>query len=72
MFSSCLSTGGSHSPSESGGAKRHISIPADRSSVADNIEYGVISYGGGNENISEQSHGRSKAGSKTGGNSSDQ
>jgi hypothetical protein len=38
--------------------KRQMSIPADRASLVDNMDYDVISYGGGER--------RSKAGSKPG------
>ena len=58
--------GGSYAGSETG-IKRQMSIPADRASLVDNMEYDVISYGG-TEVMSERGRpaGRSKAGSKPG------
>ncbi|XP_070186843.1 uncharacterized protein KIAA2012-like [Littorina saxatilis] len=59
--------GGSHGGSEMGGIKRQMSIPADRVSLVDNMDYDVINYGG-TEVMSERGRpaGRSKAGSKPG------
>ncbi|XP_076446001.1 uncharacterized protein LOC143283663 isoform X2 [Babylonia areolata] len=58
--------GGSLAGSEVG-IKRQMSIPADRASLVDNMDYDVISYGG-TEIMSERGRptGKSKAGSKPG------
>ena len=63
---SSVPIGGSYVGSDAG-IKRQMSIPADRASLVDNMEYDVISYGG-TEVMSERGRptGKSKAGSKPG------